>query len=90
MNTPLVPPKIGGHTTSRRLGESLAVGSEAECLDIAIQGALLGRRLCIPDLQIVEEAVFAHAAEFHFRLGQVGDICWLPPHGSHPFGVAFG
>lgn len=19
-----------------------------------------------------------------------GDICWLPPHGSHPYGVAFG
>lgn len=19
-----------------------------------------------------------------------GDICWLPPHGSHPFGVAYG
>lgn len=33
----------------------------------------LFQRLRVPDLEILEEAVFAHAAEFDFGLGRVGD-----------------
>ena len=36
-------------------------------------GLFCSGRCRVPDLEVVEEAVFAHAAEFHLRFGRVGD-----------------
>ena len=42
----------------------------------------LFQRLRLPDLEIVEEAVFAHTAEFDLGLGGVGDAWGLEEGGG--------